>query len=190
MPEPIEPSVGIPTETVTATGPLTMHESTVPARPSPRRRSRIDLVLILAAILAFGGIAFAAGRYTAPAGPTAGAAIRVRVAETLAGRSGPAGVRQAGRPPGWLVNDLLDERELVRRCAWGSEWAQREVIRTHRPRLYLIAYHLTGHRGIAEGIVEDALVVAFRSLERADPRPSLEPWLNTIVVRTAARAAA
>lgn len=114
----------------------------------------------------------------------------MRVAETLAGRSGPAGVRQAGRPPGWLVNDLLDERELVRRCAWGSEWAQREVIRTHRPRLYLIAYHLTGHRGIAEGIVEDALVVAFRSLERADPRPSLEPWLNAIVVRTAARAAA
>ncbi len=67
MPEPIEPSVGIPTESVTATGPLTMYESTVPARPSPRRRSRIDLVLILAAILAFGGIAFAAGRYTAPA---------------------------------------------------------------------------------------------------------------------------
>ncbi len=114
----------------------------------------------------------------------------MRVAEVLAGRSGPAGLRPAGRPPGWLVNDLVDERELVRRCARGSEWAHREVIRTHRPRLYLIAYHLTGDRGTAEGVVEQVLVVAFRSLERADPRPSLEPWLNAMVVRTAARAAA
>ena len=113
----------------------------------------------------------------------------MRVAEVLAGRSGPAGVRRAGRPPGWLVNDLLDERELVRRCAWGSEWAQREVIRAHRPRLYLIAYHLIGDRESAEGVVEQAFVVAFRSLERADPRPSLEPWLNAIVLRTAARTA-
>ncbi len=114
----------------------------------------------------------------------------MRVAEVLAGRASPAGVRRAGRPPGWIVNDLVDERELVRRCAWGSEWAQREVIRTHRPRLYLIAYHLTGDRATAEGIVEHVLVVAFRSLERADPQPSLEPWLNATVVRTAARAAA
>jgi len=67
MPEPIEPSVGIPTESVTATEPVTMHEASVPARPAPRRRSRIDLVLILAGILALGGLAFAAGRYTAPA---------------------------------------------------------------------------------------------------------------------------
>ncbi len=67
MPDLIEPSVGIPTDSVTETEPDTMPEAVAPARPSPRRRSRIDLVLILAGILALGGIAFAAGRYTAPA---------------------------------------------------------------------------------------------------------------------------
>jgi RNA polymerase sigma-70 factor (ECF subfamily) len=62
-------------------------------------------------------------------------------------------------------------------------------VRSHRPRLYLLAYRLTGDRETAEDVVQETFLAAFRSIEKVDPRPSLGPWLNTIVLRTAGRAA-
>jgi RNA polymerase sigma-70 factor (ECF subfamily) len=62
-------------------------------------------------------------------------------------------------------------------------------VRSHRPRLYLLAYRLTGDRETAEDVVQETFLAAFRSIEKVDPRPSLSPWLNTIVLRTAGRAA-
>jgi RNA polymerase sigma-70 factor (ECF subfamily) len=62
-------------------------------------------------------------------------------------------------------------------------------VRHHRPRLYLLAYRLTGDRETAEDVVQETFLAAFRSIEKVDPRPSLSPWLNTIVLRTAGRAA-
>ncbi|HEY6012477.1 MAG TPA: RNA polymerase sigma factor [Candidatus Limnocylindrales bacterium] len=82
-----------------------------------------------------------------------------------------------------------DERELVRRCREGSEAAYAELVRSHRPRLYLLAYRLLGDRETAEDVVQETFLAAFRSIEKVEPRPSLSPWLNTIVLRTAGRAA-
>lgn len=87
------------------------------------------------------------------------------------------------------MREVRDERELVRRCREGSEAAYAELVRSHRPRLYLLAYRLTGDRETAEDVVQETFLAAFRSIERVDPRPSLSPWLNTIVLRTAGRAA-
>jgi RNA polymerase sigma-70 factor (ECF subfamily) len=87
------------------------------------------------------------------------------------------------------VREVKDERELVRRCREGSEAAYAELVRSHRPRLYLLAYRLTGDRETAEDVVQETFLAAFRSIEKVDPRPSLNPWLNTIVLRTASRAA-
>jgi RNA polymerase sigma-70 factor (ECF subfamily) len=87
------------------------------------------------------------------------------------------------------VREVKDERELVRRCREGSEAAYAELVRSHRPRLYLLAYRLTGDRETAEDVVQETFLAAFRSIEKVDPRPSLSPWLNTIVLRTAGRAA-
>jgi RNA polymerase sigma-70 factor (ECF subfamily) len=87
------------------------------------------------------------------------------------------------------VREVRDERELVRRCREGSEAAYAELVRGHRPRLYLLAYRLTGDRETAEDVVQETFLAAFRSIEKVDPRPSLSPWLNTIVLRTAGRAA-
>ncbi|MBI3749844.1 MAG: RNA polymerase sigma factor [Chloroflexi bacterium] len=78
-----------------------------------------------------------------------------------------------------------DERELVRRCREGSEAAYAELVRSHRPRLYLLAYRLVGDRETAEDVVQETFLAAFRSIEKVEPRPSLSPWLNTIVLRTA-----
>ena len=87
------------------------------------------------------------------------------------------------------MREVRDERELVRRCRDGSEAAYAELVRSHRPRLYLLAYRLTGDRETAEDVVQETFLAAFRSIEKVDPRPSLSPWLNTIVLRTAGRAA-
>ena len=46
--------------------PIAPGGSTVPAPPARRRRSRIDIALLLAAMIAIGGAAFGAGRLTAP----------------------------------------------------------------------------------------------------------------------------
>jgi RNA polymerase sigma-70 factor (ECF subfamily) len=98
------------------------------------------------------------------------------------------GSRLADRSGG-LVKEVRDEREVVRRCREGSESAYAELVRSHRPRLYLLAYRLTGDRETAEDVVQETFLAAFRSIEKVDPRPSLSPWLNTIVLRTAGRAA-
>lgn len=87
------------------------------------------------------------------------------------------------------MKDVRDERELVRRCREGSEAAYAELVRAHRARLYLLAYRLTGDRETAEDVVQETFLSAFRQIEKVDPRPSLSPWLNTIVLRTAGRAA-
>jgi RNA polymerase sigma-70 factor, ECF subfamily len=87
------------------------------------------------------------------------------------------------------VKEVKDERDLVRRCREGSESAYAELVRSHRPRLYLLAYRLIGDRETAEDVVQETFLAAFRSIEKVDPRPSLSPWLNTIVLRTAGRAA-
>ena len=87
------------------------------------------------------------------------------------------------------MREVRDERELVRQCREGSESAYAELVRSHRPRLYLLAYRLTGDRETAEDVVQETFLAAFRSIEKIDPRPSLSPWLNTIVLRTAGRAA-
>jgi RNA polymerase sigma-70 factor (ECF subfamily) len=93
------------------------------------------------------------------------------------------------QPFGGLVGEGRDERELVRRCREGSEAAYADLVRSHRPRLYLLAYRLLGDRESAEDVVQETFLAAFRSIEKVEPRPSLSPWLNTIVLRTAGRAA-
>lgn len=83
-----------------------------------------------------------------------------------------------------------DEAELVRRCRQGSEAAYAALVQRHRPRLYALAYRLLLDRETAEDVVQETFLSAFRQIERFEPRPSLAAWLNTIVLRTAGRAAA
>jgi RNA polymerase sigma-70 factor (ECF subfamily) len=82
-----------------------------------------------------------------------------------------------------------DEAELVRRCKEGQEAAYAELVRRHRPRLFSLAYRLTGQRETAEDVVQETFIAAFRTMERFEPRPSLNAWLNTILIRAAGRAA-
>ena len=82
-----------------------------------------------------------------------------------------------------------DEVELVRRCREGSEAAYVVLVRMHRPRLFTLAYRLTGDRSTAEDVVQEAFLAAFRAIDRFEPKPSLAAWLNRITIRIAGRAA-
>lgn len=82
-----------------------------------------------------------------------------------------------------------DEHELVRRCRAGSEAAYAELVRRFRPRLYGIAFRLTGSPEAAEDVVQEAFLAAFRAIDRIEPKPSLGAWLTTVTVRLAGRAA-
>ncbi len=88
-----------------------------------------------------------------------------------------------------MQNSVWDERELVRRCKEGSEVAYAELVRQHGARLVTLAYRLTGSRETAEDVVQETFLAAFRAMERFEPRPSLAPWLTTIAVRFASKAA-
>ncbi len=83
-----------------------------------------------------------------------------------------------------------DEVELVRRCREGSDAAYAALVQLHRPRLFTLAYRLTGDRSTAEDVVQEAFLAAFKAIDRFEPKPSLAAWLNTITVRIAGRAAA
>ncbi len=82
-----------------------------------------------------------------------------------------------------------DERELVRRCREGSDAAYAMLVREHRPRLYALAYRLTGDRLAAEDVVQETFLAAFKAIDRFDPNPSLAAWLNAITMRIARRVA-
>ena len=96
----------------------------------------------------------------------------------------------SGRSEEMLDEWGRDEQELVRQCKDGSEAAYAVLVRRHRPRLYTLAYRLLQDRESAEDVVQETFIAAFRQMERFQPRPSLAAWLNTIVLRTAGRAAA
>ena len=46
-----------------------------------------------------------------------------------------------------------------------------------------------GDAHAAEDVVQETFLAAFRGLDRFEPKPSLAPWLNTILIRTAGKAA-
>jgi RNA polymerase sigma factor (sigma-70 family) len=62
------------------------------------------------------------------------------------------------------------------------EWAQPswdEVVRTHGPRVYRLAYRLTGNAHDAEDLTQDVFVRVFRSLASYTPG-TFEGWLHRI----------
>ena len=88
-----------------------------------------------------------------------------------------------------MTESVWSEQELVRRCKEGSEAAYAELVRQHRQRLLNLAFRLTNSRETAEDVVQETFLAAFRGMERFTPRPALAPWITTICVRLAGRAA-
>ena len=76
------------------------------------------------------------------------------------------------------------DRRLVALAREGSEPAQEEIVRRHRPALVRYAGSIVG-AAAAEDVVQEALVKGTAALGRADDELRLRPWLYAIVRNTA-----
>jgi RNA polymerase sigma-70 factor, ECF subfamily len=78
-----------------------------------------------------------------------------------------------------------DDRLLVQRLKAGDEDAFEEVVRTLGGRMLAVARRFLGDEDAARDAVQDALLSAFRGIQRFDEQSQLSTWLHRIVVNAA-----
>lgn len=77
------------------------------------------------------------------------------------------------------------ENSLVERARRGDAEAFRELVESYSPKLFRIAYRITGDEASAEDAVQETFLRAYRSLGRFDSRSQFGTWLHRIAVNTA-----
>ena len=82
------------------------------------------------------------------------------------------------------MNDA-EEEALVRRLKRGDSAAFDDMIETHHPDVYRLAFRLTGSSQEAESLTQEVFMQAFVSLRGFNGRSRLMTWLHTITVRKA-----
>ena len=75
-------------------------------------------------------------------------------------------------------NDL----DLVDRARAGDSDAFRELVDRHSRTMFKTAYRLTGNEADADDLVQEALLRAYRKLDRFDGRSQFSTWLSRITV--------
>ncbi len=78
-----------------------------------------------------------------------------------------------------------DETMLVERARKGDAEAFRELVVCYSPRLFRLAWRITGDEQSAEDAVQETFLRAYRSLGRFDARAQLGTWLHRIAVNAA-----
>lgn len=75
------------------------------------------------------------------------------------------------------------EKRLVRRAQRGDREALRELIDSHRDRLFAFVLRTVRHHHDAEEICQDAFLKAFKALDSFNPNYRFSTWLFTIGYR-------
>lgn len=73
---------------------------------------------------------------------------------------------------------------IVERAQRGDAEAFRELVERESPRLFRLAWRLTGDEATAEDAVQETFLRAYRSLGRFDGRCEVGTWLHRIAVNT------
>jgi RNA polymerase sigma-70 factor (ECF subfamily) len=79
----------------------------------------------------------------------------------------------------------MDEAAAVARARAGDEEAFRHLVAGHSAALFRLAYRMTGNEHDAEDVVQDALLKAYRSLDRFEDRSQVGSWLYRIATNCA-----
>ena len=74
------------------------------------------------------------------------------------------------------------ETSVVERARTGDANAFRELVESYSPKLFRLAYRITGDEQTAEDAVQEAFLRAYRSLSRFDARSQFGTWLHRIAV--------
>lgn len=77
------------------------------------------------------------------------------------------------------------DRELLEAILAGDKDAYRPLVDRHTPTLFRLAYRITGNRGDAEEVVQEAFLRAYQQLPRFELRSDFGTWLYRIAVNTA-----
>lgn len=75
--------------------------------------------------------------------------------------------------------------ELVARAKSGDQGAFAELVRRYRPRIYALAFHLTGRDSDADDITQDAFLKAYAKLPEFEGRSQFFTWLYRIALHRA-----
>ena len=73
--------------------------------------------------------------------------------------------------------DRAAESLLVDRCRRGDPGAFEEIYRRHAPRVYSLAYRLTGSLADAEDLLQDAFLLVHRKLDSFKGDSALGTWI-------------
>lgn len=69
--------------------------------------------------------------------------------------------------------------------AQGPPFDEEQLVRDNISWMLALARRMLGDRGLAEDVVQDAFISAFRGLRRFEQRSSLKTWLHRITVNAA-----
>jgi RNA polymerase sigma-70 factor (ECF subfamily) len=88
-------------------------------------------------------------------------------------------------PPGAgsnRVEEVRDDRALIRAHVEGDPYAFGELVRRHRDRLWAVAVRTLGDREEAADALQDALISAFRNAGSYRGDAAVTTWLHRVVV--------
>jgi len=77
------------------------------------------------------------------------------------------------------------ETLFVERAREGDAEAFRELVESYSPKLFRLAWRITGDEQSAEDAVQETFLRAYRSLGRFDARSQFSTWLHRIAVNAA-----
>jgi RNA polymerase sigma-70 factor (ECF subfamily) len=88
-----------------------------------------------------------------------------------------------------LASDYrVKEPEMISRVLAGDRIAARDLYDAHAPRVYRLAFRLTGDADLAREFTQDTFVRAFQQLARFRGDSALATWLHRITVTVVANA--
>ncbi len=82
----------------------------------------------------------------------------------------------------------VSEPDLIARVVAGDRIAARELYDAHAPRVFRLAFRLTGDAALAREFTQDTFVRAFAQLSRFRGDSALSTWLHRITVTVVANA--
>ena len=82
----------------------------------------------------------------------------------------------------------VKEPELIAQVLAGDRVAARDLYDAHAPRVYRLAYRLTGDADLAREFTQDTFVRAFNQLSRFRGDAAFSTWLHRITVTVVANA--
>jgi RNA polymerase sigma-70 factor (ECF subfamily) len=83
---------------------------------------------------------------------------------------------------------VSDEEALVRRSQAGDTAAFAELVRRHTERLMAMLSRMIGDRTLAQDVLQEVFLRAWRGLPRFDGRSKFSTWIHRIAINEANRA--